>query len=82
MAKNRNKRNGIVRNKPVHVLLQQRKNFLKECPVCGRLNRYIKGTTFVYCDHDETEHYGKKLYMRSLNTRGCKIAEELFGKAK
>lgn len=79
---NKNKRNGVIRNKPVHVLIKQRENFLKTCPVCGKLHRYIKGTSFVYCDHVGTEYENAKIHMRQLDERGCEIATALFGKAK
>lgn len=69
-----------IRNKPVHVLLAQRNNFLKTCPVCGSKPRYIKGTNIVFCDHTNTEHSKRNQYVRLLDARGVDIAQELFGR--
>lgn len=68
------------KKKPVYVLLSQRSDFLKICPVCGKVPRYIKGTNIICCSHDGTPAENKEQYIRFLNGRGCEIARELFGK--
>lgn len=67
------------KKKPVYVLLSQRSEFLKFCPICGKVPRYIKGTNIICCSHEGTTFEDKKQYIHILNARGCEIARELFG---
>ena len=72
----------MIKNKPTHVLIKQRKEFLKTCPICGKLPRYIQGTNVVVCDHEGTKYSNVPQYNKLLNNRGHDIAAELFGEGR
>lgn len=67
------------KRKPVYVLLAQRAEFLKFCPICGKVPWHIKGTNIICCSHDGTPYENRKQYIRHLDARGCEIARQLFG---
>ena len=72
----------MVKNKPKELLMKQRQNFLKYCPICGKRPLYLQGTNILVCDHKGTEFESKEQYYRLLNNRGEIIAKELFGEGK
>ncbi len=68
----------VKKTKPKGLLMKQRGEFLKFCPICGKVPIYIHDTNIIVCDHADTEFTDRHQYVKLLNARGEIIARALF----